>query len=262
MKQVLIYLFSGTGTTRYIAEELTKAFTKHKIKVTIKLIEQDLPASPTNYDAVGILCPIHSFNMPKIVMDFIKKLPAGNQTKTFIINAAGERSILNNAAPNLLIKKLKRKGYDFFYYQMFVMPSNFALRTKEKAVDRQIARIKERAPQTVNNIINHQPSLPKGGFIARLAHFVGRLEWWGAKWLGKSFYTTEGCNKCQLCLKHCPNHNIILKNNKLCFKAQCGLCMRCIYLCPYGAIKVHKPFKFISIGKWYANKEIQIIKKQ
>lgn len=67
----------------------------------------------------------------------------------------------------------------------------------------------------------------------------------------QEFYVNKECTQCGNCIKNCPSHNIIHSEKSVCFKWNCGLCIRCIYQCPVKAIRVHQPFKFIRINNWY-----------
>ncbi|WP_270658881.1 4Fe-4S dicluster domain-containing protein [Paraclostridium bifermentans] len=58
-----------------------------------------------------------------------------------------------------------------------------------------------------------------------------------AKFMGKNFSVDEDCVKCGICVKNCPEKNIIFDDNKeIKFLNKCMLCTRCIHNCPKNAI--------------------------
>jgi len=264
LKKVGIFLFSGTGMTKYLTDKIKCEFEKQEIEVDIYNIEdvQIANISFANYDLIGIANPIHSFNPPKIMVEFVKRLPNVDGIKTFVINAGGVYDSINFDSSNQLIKILNQKGFNVFYFKQFAMPSNFIVKYDEKQVKKLIEAVDDEIPQTVHEIINHITYQEKSNFIAKILTFIGRIEWLGAKWAGKFYYTDKSCDSCMICVQNCPNNNIINDKNRIHFKIQCGLCMRCIYLCPKNAIKIHQPFKFFSFGKWYDNKKIPVMRKK
>jgi ferredoxin len=211
---------------------------------------------------ISIANPVHSFNAPKIVIDFVKNLPKVEGIKTFVINSCGEYNPINFASSNLLIKILSKKGFDVFYFKQFTMPNNFIFKFDEEQVVEVLEATNKEIPQVVNDIINCIDYQEKSGFIAKILSFIGRLEVVGAKWTGIFLYTNKSCNHCLECVQNCPNRNIIRDKNRIRFKNNCGLCMRCIYICPQNAIKFHQPIKFFSFEKWYENEEIPVIRKK
>lgn len=262
MKKVCIFLFSGTGMTKYVIDKLKTEFESQQVNVDIYNIEdtQAKNISINDYNILGIANPVHAFNAPKIVIDFVKQLPEVEGISTFIINTAGEYNPINFASSNLLIKILRKKGFDVFYNKQFMMPSNFIIKTKKTEVEKCISNVNCEVSNVAYDIINNVSCELKSGFIAKFATIVGRLEWIGAKSMGKFLYIDKNCNRCGNCINRCPNKNIIMEKNRVKFKWKCGLCMRCIYVCEKQSIKIHHPCKFISIKEWYEEDELSEIK--
>ena len=260
MKKVCIFIFSGTGMTKYVIDKIKLEFDAKQIFVDIKLIENINNISINEYDIVGIAYPVHAFNAPKIVIDFANILPKVNSKSTFIINTAGSNSIMNNSSSELLIRVLCKKGFDVFYNKRFVMPSNFAVKDDEEEVKNKLNIVKLEIPKTVLEIINMNTYKQQSNFISNIMTFIGRIEWIGLFILGKIFYANKNCNRCGVCIINCPNRNIIVNKNHVKFKRNCGLCMRCFYLCSNNCIKIYRLFRFIVFDKWYENMELKIMK--
>jgi ferredoxin len=212
-----------------------------------------------HYDAVGMACPVHSFNAPKIVIDFARRLPNAESKDAFLISSAGEQSSLNNASSDLLIKILAKKGYNVFCDLQFAMPCNFIIKDDESNVRCKINQVNADIPKAVDNVINRITNLRKSSIGVKTLTFFGRAEWYGVRCF-KYFYAGNNCNNCGICVSRCPGRNIEQGKTRAVFKWNCGLCMRCIYLCPNQAIRIHKPFKFIGFDSWYKDDELSLLK--
>jgi hypothetical protein len=118
LNKVCIFYFSGTGMTKYIVNKIKQELKNQQVCVDCIKIE-NIEGIPdihlTSYDAVGIAYPVHSFNAPQIVLNFVKHLPETDFMDTFIINTAGEDHLINYASSNLLIKKLNKKDFIISY---------------------------------------------------------------------------------------------------------------------------------------------------
>ena len=257
MKKLCIYFFSGTGMTKYVVDKFVNEFEKNGVLVDRFKIEgpDAHQGSLSEYDALGIAYPVHSFNAPKIVIDFVKQLPKSNGMNTFIIHTAGEESIINFASSDLLIKKLCKRGYKVFHNKLIEMPSNFVVKYEEERVRSILGKANEDIPHIANEIMGFGHYDMQKTLRSRIIAFVGRIEWFGARTMGKSYYADNNCVRCGHCINICPNKNIVMNKNKnknsVAFKWRCGLCMRCIYQCPKNAISIRRPFKFIRFDSWY-----------
>jgi len=264
LSNICIFCFSGTGMTRYVVERLKEEFENQKNHVDIYNIEdvkvQDIKFD--NYDVLGIANPVHSFNAPKIVIDFAKKIPRVESMSAFVISTAGGYHAMNFAASDLLSKILRKKGFDVFYDRQFNMPSNFIIKYDESQVEKLLMKVDAKIAKTVKDIVNHSSYKHKSSFSSKCVAFVGRLEWGGAKWMGKFFHTDKNCTQCGICVNNCPNRNISINKKKVHFKWNCGLCMRCIYVCPKQDIFVRRPFRFIAFDGWYKNDKLPAIGKK
>lgn len=259
MKNVCIFVFSGTGMTQYVVDKIAQQFEMLDVKVDQYPIEKtQIQQVPFNtYDLLGIAYPVHAFNAPKIVINFAKQLPADVPSNVFLISTAGENNPVNYSSSKLLIKTLREKNYHVFYDKQLYMPSNFAVQYDESTTAAYLATATAKAPQIAQEITLEAFDRREGNVLSKCMHLIGRAEWFGCIFIGKLFYADHNCNHCGLCAKSCPNQNII-SGAQLHFKWHCGLCMRCLYICPQHAIQVHQPFAFIKLGEWYKNEELAV----
>ena len=262
MKKVCVFLFSGTGLTKYAIDTIKRELENLSVSVDVYPIEttsaQSVPFG--TYDALGIAYPVHAFNAPKIVINFAKTLPKAVSTNVFLISTAGDDHPINDSSSKLLTRILQRKNYHVFYDKLLNMPSNFVVKYDEPKVERLLSAADSAAPQIAKEIASLVPCKQKSGFLSNIMAFVGRAEWFGTVFIGKTFFADQNCTHCGVCVNHCPNRNIV-NGNRIRFRWHCGLCMRCLYVCPQHAIRVHWPFRFICFDKWYQNEKIRQIRK-
>jgi ferredoxin len=263
MKKIGIFLFSGTGMTKYVVDKIKLELEKLPVKVDIYPIEktQIQNISLSVYDAIGIAYPVHAFNAPKIVIGFARQLPMVLSSNVFLISTAGENHPINYSSSRLLTKILHKKNYSVFYDKQLYMPSNFVIKYDDSMVEQFVATANAEIPQIAQDIANSACCKQDSAFLSKCMAFIGRAEWFGSVFIGKLFYADKKCNHCGVCASNCPNHNIV-NGNHVHFKWHCGLCMRCLYICPQHAIKVHQPFKFISFDEWYKNEELLVGRKK
>ena len=251
MKQICLCYFSGTGMTKYVVSGLISEFEKCDISVDCFKIEDAHEIAVSEYDLFGMAYPVHAFNAPQIVIDYVKRLPESNGVNTFIVHSAGEDNRINYSASGLLIKKLRNKGYKVFYDNLIEMPSNFIVKHNDAEVKKIIEKANETIPCIAESIIQRKPHFMRKNLVSNILTAISRCEWHGAHIIGKLYYVTKDCVHCGKCAESCPNKNIVVEEKSVKFKWRCGICMRCVYLCPENAVSVRQPFKFIRFNKWY-----------
>ena len=241
--------------TRYVVRKLAAELENRQASVDVLEIENQgsRDISIQDYDAVGIAYPVHSLNAPKIVVDFVRGLQRWEGKPAFVLCTVGEDSIANSASSELLIRLLQKKGFTVFFEKKFTMPSNFIIKDGPESARAKLEKVDAETPSAVDGILNNSPFMIKAGFFAKLLSYIGRVEWLGTRFV--KFYSDSECDGCGICAAKCPNHNIAIEDggaaSRAVFKWDCGLCMRCLYLCPQRAIHIRFPMKFIAFEKWY-----------
>jgi len=106
MKKAVIYVFSGTGNTRLVADLYKKNLFEYETTiydVRMKKVSENsskfefLPfPSPEEFGLVGFGHPVYGFNIPKPFDDFINLLPKlKNPKKAFVFKTSGEGLYMN-----------------------------------------------------------------------------------------------------------------------------------------------------------------------
>lgn len=238
MNTAIIYVFSGTDNTLITAKMVSSALQKHTINTTIYSIKYpftDVP-SPNDFDLVGFAYPVHAFNIPKLFLDFVKKLPDADK-KAFIFKTSGEPLYLNQASSRRLRKVLKAKGFDVTIDRHLLMPYNIVFRYKDE-----LAKQMHLYNQKLTNILAEDLLARKKDEIkVKLRHkvlsFLFRVQQPAAVFNGRLYRANKKrCNMCLKCVRGCPAGNISLKDNKIKFDGKCTMCMRCVMFCPQSAV--------------------------
>ncbi len=262
--KIIIFHFSGTGNTEFVANQFLKELAEEKNEVILFKIEdilkkkngiQKIQSEIKESDIIGIGYPIHAFNAPRIVYEFIKKaLPQIDEKKTFIFKCAGD-PLGKAGSTSMMRKKLKNKGFIVFYEQLFIMPSNIIIKYNNRLIKQLYQNSIELAQDSALKILQNTEQLQKNGFFLKIfTKIFSSMESWGTKSLKYCFKCSDECNFCRICIKKCPKENIYIENNGIKWRNNCVFCMRCVYSCPKNAISIRYFNKFI-IKNGYSQKE-------
>ena len=239
MKILLIY-FTGTFNTRFLTDKIEEKFIERKD--TVERLEIKIDSKPIdtfNYDLIGFGYPIYALNSPQPFNKYIKKLKFKHNQKYFIYKDSGETFKINNSSSRIIKRCFKHYKMTFLGEYHYIMPYNIRF-PFDKSFIQELLEYDEKLLDIMfynldNNIIHNI----KGNIISQISSRALSIQKPGAK-LNSYFYSIDNdkCIKCLKCIENCPNHNIILKNDKIVFKHNCNMCMRCSFFCPTNAIKI------------------------
>jgi ferredoxin len=257
MMRVALTYFSGTGNTWQVAQLYAEALAERGADVDLIPIEQ-LTARPNGfsfdgYDWLGLGYPIHAWNAPRIVADWLTDMPPGEGLPTFLFVTAA-RGI--GASLAWARRKLVLRGYDViheapYYTGAFYFDRAFREMLPEQHL-RRIVWIRHDVREAAIEILaGHERHVDADGLAASaLLRIVWRAYLWGCRRVGRHFSADERCTRCGLCVATCPTHNIVLRpephnpnqaaptSGPLIFGAACTLCLRCVSICPVEAIQL------------------------
>lgn len=238
MKTLLCY-FSGTGNTQKVVEKFASCYGEGEIDIfKIEKIDEELNLD--EYDSFGIAYPIHAFNAPSIVVDFVKKIKKQkDKKKLFIIKTSGEPLALNNISSYKIKSLLKKRNFVLTNEYHIIMPYNMIFRHTDEMAYRMWQTAEKLIPIYHKEIVEGKPAKLKYIFMGHFIAWLFRIEFWGGRFNGKKYKVNEKCIHCGKCARMCPVGNIkIDENGKFHFGNKCIMCMRCSMLCPTNAIKI------------------------
>ena len=145
---------------------------------------------------------------------------------------------MNHSASHAIKTILSGKGYDPFYDEIIVIPSNWLMAYDDRLNRQLVEVVPKRVKAAVQRIlIGERRNLTNGLLLRTLLKAIGYLEErYGAKLFGRYLRVSASCKLCGSCASACPVGNIKLKEDKVEFDNVCVWCMRCIYNCPENAI--------------------------
>lgn len=267
MARVLIASFSQTGSTKKVADLITKGLQSSNWEITHFNISGNDTPKLDNYDIIGIGSPTYFFRPPFMVMDFVNNLDGLRNKSTFVFVTHGTHK---GDCGNWIRKALKKKGSDdlgYFYaygedYWLGYVkrgvlfspgsPSTEELESAEQFGKTLISRYENQSLE----VESFDPSTPAMyGFERMLvARPLAKLMY------SKTFSANNECDNCGLCIKECPNNNITENaKGKLKWSSNCMLCATCELVCPKDAI--HSAFDWMIFAP-FMNYNIRKSKKK
>lgn len=233
----MIYYFTGTGNSLYVAQKLA-GLTGDAICSIAEIIRGK--PMPESGEVTGIVYPIYAWSPPKMVRDFVRKYPVQSKY-AFSVCTCGENC---GKSMKLLEKSMSRK-IDAAY--SIVMPNNYMIgfdvdssyEVKQKLSDAEarIATIAETICGRKSDIYD----VAEGAnlFISTIMPPLFSAFATSAK----PFYAEDGCTGCGKCAAVCPTQNITVVDKKVRWGKDCTACFACINHCPVRAIQRGKGTK-------------------
>jgi ferredoxin len=232
----LIFFFSATGNSLYIAKELSGA------EGTLMSIPQEIHNEHPVYEAeeIGIVCPIYCFIPPTIVQEFF----ARSTFKANYLFCVGTYGANSTIFPEYVAQMAKDKGLEMNYINTIKMVDTYLPyydMEKEKAADKQIpenlAAIKASINSRENFIrpVSKQEKMMCEGYYRysgrdRVKPTFTRSE--------KLVYSTDECIGCGICNSVCPHGSWKIVNGKSVAEGDCENCLSCVHNCPKKAISI------------------------
>ena len=256
-KKLIVYYFSGTGNSKKVASWISDIALKHNIVsiiVNIADIDRHNVVTPAADALVIFVSPVHGFNYPPVMLNFILHFPKGNN-KMVLMNTRAGMLIGKFITPGLtgvafyfsaLILTLK--GYSIKGMIPVDLPSNWISlhpglneRTVTYLHERNKKRVTKHAEKILsgkNNFIALREMLQDVAVapVSLGYYFIGRF------FFAKTFYASGKCTNCGLCIKNCPVKAIKLKNGRPYWTFNCESCMKCMSYCPEKAVETAHGF--------------------
>ena len=230
----MIYYFSGTGNSKWIAEQLA-AQTGDQTQSIPDLTKDGPTAVYAGANSrIGLVFPIYAWGAPLLVERFCLSIQVANGAYAFVACTCGDDA-------GVAIQRLKR----FFPYQSawsFSMPNNYILGydvDSPELEQRKITAARERLRLVSESILAGKTEFDiRAGSGAWLKTAIIRPMFNTFARRTKPFYATNDCNGCGLCERGCPVKAIVLEQEKpVWVRKNCAQCMSCINRCPKQAIQ-------------------------
>ena len=236
-KRCIIYVFSGTGNTLFIAKQYAAMLSYETDICNIGGKDVKYP-SPDDYDAAGIGYPVHAFNAPYIVRESARMLRTQKHIPLFIFHTGGEGLSFNDSSSFAIRGILRRNGFDILSEEHYVMPYNMIFRHSDAMVKHMVTKAAGIVKNHARKIEDEEKEKMKRMPLRHLISLILRIEWIYAHLQGRFMKADDRCTSCGLCAARCPVGNIEMVNGRPHFGTKCVLCVRCSFSCPHNAISI------------------------
>lgn len=241
----MIFYFSGTGNSKYIASRISKELDDKIVNVNELIKTNNMDDIDVKGDIV-MVAPSYYFRMPHIVEEWFKNIIFKNVKNIYFI--LSYFSMYENAK-GYNEKLALYKNMNYMGTMPIRMPNNHITQYVPSTIEEAKAIIGE-ADKQIDNAINYIKSGNKfpdykvnlmNKFMSKAVNpllykmFVSP----------KGFKVTDKCNYCGACVSKCPLNNISIKEKMPVWGNNCTHCLSCIMYCPNEAIE----YKKISKGK-------------
>ncbi len=243
----MIFYFSGTGNSLYVAKKLGHALDERIIDIATELknTNNNFYYTLEAGEKLGFVFPVYAWDFPEAVATFLEKMKLAEKEESYRFavctcgSSAGET--INSFRKNLEKKKIRLdSGFSV------VMPDNYVVgfdvddreeeQRKLEAADvvlKKIIRMVEKEKRDFFRVKKGKLSILKSGPVHTLFHAFGRDT--------KRFYVTGECIGCGLCEEICTLGCIHLETDKPVWeKGNCNMCLACLNRCPKRAIQYGK----------------------
>ncbi len=234
----IIFYFTGTGNSLYIARQLAKENTELlSIPQMVKQGKYEFEA-----DEIGIVYPIYGHMPPNMVRRFIQKANL-KADYLFAVLTYGNRKC---NAVEIWDEVSRQAGKRFDYIGTIIMVDNWLPNfdmNEQMKIDKHIPENLQKItaainggrhwhePVTEEERQQHQGFMQRSGLDPEVG-FLIKSE--------KSFTVTDACIDCGICTYVCPRGNYELTSRGAKMSGDCEFCFACIQNCPQKAIQFRK----------------------
>lgn len=241
----MIYYFSGTGNSLYVAKELARLTDDNMLE---DMAVADASAQRIDSDVIGFVFPVYAWGLPLVVKHFISKLPTALPKDCFVyaILTCGDDMAYTD---RILQKCLEDRNWHLTTCYSLQMRNTYVClpgfdTDSEDVVTKKNKIVHERLPLIAEKILRKDASPDQDlqrGSMPWLKSYILRPAF--NRWLisDKRFRVTDACIHCGLCVRQCPLHNISSDSQQNPqWNGHCTHCLRCFHICPKHAINYGK----------------------
>ena len=252
----MIFYFSGTGNTRWVAEQIAKAIGDELVYIPDAIRDGKYDYTIDKKETIGFCFPTHGWQPPRIVREFISKLKV-ELRYCWAVTTCGDNM---GETMTILNKDLAKIGLRASAMFSVIMPESyvclpFMYTDTEEKEHQKIATARQQLPHIIECIRERRTGvveLEKGATPRLYSYVIGG--YFNARMItDKKFMVDEDvCIKCGKCAKVCPVDNIQGTPPEWIHNGRCTSCLACYHYCPTHAINFGKITR--KRGQYYFNK--------
>lgn len=233
-KKRLIFYFTATGNSLYVARELAgESGQLLSIPQIIKDEHLDFEA-----DEIGFVFPDYAASAPLMVREFVSKAHFKAQYIFSVIT-------FGNFAANVADwwdDFCKEKGMQNNYINTLLMVDNYLPAFDMNEQVKINKKIPENLVQIVNDIAGHREFVSHVDADERMKEWLKRLQDNHFPMEAERLLrlNTETCIACGTCAAVCPHGNFRMTDTHAEFSGSCEYCLSCVHACPQKALTLER----------------------
>lgn len=241
----MIFYFSGTGNSKYVATRIADALGDELFSLNARIKANDTSAVEVGGRLV-IVTPTHAWRLPRVVQDWLMRTELVGAGQVWIVMTCGSE-IGNAAQYNRAL--CAKKGLTYMGTAQVIMPENYIAMfdAPQAAEAREIVKRTEPFIDSAAECIAAGRALPppRNNFSDRVKSGPVNPAFYAFCVRARAFAASDACIGCGKCAQLCPTNNVSIQNGKPVWGDNCNHCMACICYCPTEAIEYGKK----SLGK-------------
>ena len=242
----MIFYFSGTGNTRWVATAIAKALSEELLYIPDLIRAGRYEFALKEDERLGFCFPTHGWQPPRIVRDFIRELRLNIVPDyCWALTTCGDNT---GETMTILNKDLQIKGLQAETLFSVIMPESYVCLPFMKTDPEDKERWKiENAKRQLHHIVSILKDRKRGieelekGATPRLYSYVIG-EYFNKRMVTDKKFTVDAdvCIQCGKCEKVCPVDNIKGTPPVWLHNGRCTSCLACYHYCPVHAINFGK----------------------
>jgi flavodoxin/Pyruvate/2-oxoacid:ferredoxin oxidoreductase delta subunit len=251
----VIFYFSGTGNTWWVADRIKKQLDARNINADTVSIDT-VDAKKANWwiktaDLVFFGWPVYFSYAPEPMKRFVDNLLPIEKGKH--IHVFCTQAVFSGDGAWVLRKSFKEKGLIIDSAQHFIMPSNKKVYSGDAGAAK-AESIMEACGSQVDRYVEGL-LIGKARIMGKNSFALGAMQRAPFGMFSKSYkrmgVDKTKCTRCGVCAQLCPSGNISMSDYPE-FADKCSHCLRCYAFCPVNAVTCNgKPFDTQKYGKPY-----------
>lgn len=245
----MIFWFSGTGNSKWVAQQLASALGERLASVADALVDGTLHFSLHDGERLGFVFPIYSWGPAPVVTELVEKVQfSGTPDFCFMVATCGDDVGLS---AQIMKAALAKRGITLHSAHSVQMPNTyinmpgFDVDSDRVRTDK-LHSAPERVREVVQDIVERKciEDVVRGRLAWVKSHIV--RPWFLKHAMGDRKFAVDDelCSHCGACVNNCPMRNITLTDEKQPqWNGRCAMCLSCLHRCPTCAIQYGKATK-------------------